>query len=65
VDQSHDVRRIVYTPREAAELIGVSKTTIYRWMDAGEIAYVQMGKDARKLIPKAPFLEKFGLRSAP
>ena len=58
----------MYTPREVAELLGVSKTTVYRWMDAGEIPYVQMGKDAQKLIPKAPFLEKFGLdhgRNAP
>ena len=53
----------MYTPREVAELLGVSKTTVYRWMDAGEIPYVQMGKDAQKLIPKAPFLEKFGLGS--
>jgi len=53
--------RIVYTPREVADLLGVSKTTVYRWMDTGEIPYVQMGKDAQKLIPKVPFLKKFGL----
>jgi excisionase family DNA binding protein len=64
-DQQPAVERIVFTPREVAVMLGKSKTTIYRWMDSGEIPYVQMGKDAQKLIPKALFLEKFGVRSTP
>lgn len=53
------MERIVYTPLEVAELLGVSKSTIYRWMDAGELPVVQMGEGARKFIPKRPFLERF------
>lgn len=59
------IERIVLTPREAADLVGVSKTTMYRWMDAGEVPYVQMGENARMLIPKTLFFEKFGIRLAP
>jgi excisionase family DNA binding protein len=59
--QSRVTERIVYTPQEVADMLGVSKTTVYRWMDAGEVPYVQMGEAARKLIPKAPFLARFGL----
>lgn len=59
--QSRVAERIVYTPQEVADMLGVSKTTVYRWMDAGEVPYVQMGEAARKLIPKAPFLARFGL----
>lgn len=55
---------IVYTPKQAAALLDVSPSTIYRWMDAGEIYYVKMGKDAHRLIPKVPFHAKFGAESA-
>jgi excisionase family DNA binding protein len=61
--RSRAIERIVYTPLEVAYMLGVSKTTIYRWMDTGAIPCVQMGDNSRKLIPKAPFLNKFGLPS--
>lgn len=32
------------TPKEAAALIGVNTTTIYRWIEAGEVRYRHVGK---------------------
>lgn len=55
--------RIVFTPGEVADLLGVSKATIYRWIDAGKIPVIQLG-DSRKFIPKRPLLTLFGMLGA-
>lgn len=36
---------------EAATKLGISRTTLYRLMDAGELNYVQRGPRARRQIP--------------
>lgn len=58
------LRRIVLTPPEVANLLGVSKSTIYRWMETGALPVVQMGGSSRKFIPMAPFLAIFGVVDA-
>jgi excisionase family DNA binding protein len=54
------LERIVYTPREVARLLGISRTTVYRLIQSGDIPTVRMGENGRVLIPKRPFLERFG-----
>jgi excisionase family DNA binding protein len=51
--------RIVFTPSEVAELLGVSRATVYRQLASGAIPVVQMD-GGRKFIPKRPFLALFG-----
>lgn len=53
--------RIVYTPAEVAELLGVHETTVRRWIRAGSIPHVKVGVNERILIPKGPFHEQFGV----
>lgn len=38
------------TVQEAAEMVGVSKVTIYDWMKSGELGYIQKG--SARLINK-------------
>lgn len=40
-----------FTPREAAERLGMSRTHLYKLLDRGEIAYNSVGRDRR--IPLA------------
>ena len=50
--------RLVYTPREAASLLGVDRSTIYRRIRDGSIPTVKMGT-GKMFIPKRPFDEMF------
>lgn len=40
-----------YTINQVTELLGVHRTTVYDWMNAGRLAYVQVGE--RRRIPKS------------
>jgi excisionase family DNA binding protein len=51
-------QRIVLTPVEAAEMLGVSRPTIYRYIESGAIPSVKM--NGHIFIPRAPFLRLFG-----
>jgi excisionase family DNA binding protein len=55
------VERIVYTPVEVAELLGVDKSTVHRWMNSGVLPSIRMGDTGRKFIPKRPLHEMFGM----
>lgn len=41
-----------YTLPEAADMLGVSRNTVYRWIRLGMIPVVQMGKRGKYLIPR-------------
>ena len=43
--------RLILTAREASQLLGLSRSSVYQGMLTGEIPHVRIGK--RKLIPKA------------
>jgi len=43
-----DGERISYSPEEAARMLGVSRSTIYKYMNAGVLPYSKLGK--RRLI---------------
>jgi len=43
--------RLILTAREASQLLGLSRSSVYQGMLTGEIPHVQIGK--RKLIPRA------------
>jgi excisionase family DNA binding protein len=36
-------RRKLWPPEEAAHLLGITKTTLYRWADAGLITLIRVG----------------------
>ena len=36
-----------YTLNQVAEMLGVHRTTLYDWMNAGKLAYVQVGERRR------------------
>ena len=67
--------RLLYRPREVADLLGISRTTAYELIEAGEIPSLRLGKgclrvpaDAlRKRIIDVAFegKEKFGIESTP
>ena len=48
---SSPLPRQAYRPEEAAEALGVSKTTIWRWRKAGRLRFVRVGRIA--LVPAA------------
>jgi excisionase family DNA binding protein len=52
--------RVALTVREAAELLGVSRATIYRWIKSGEMPTVRMSATGRVMIPRKPLLKIFG-----
>jgi excisionase family DNA binding protein len=39
-----------YTPQEVADICGVNRITIYRWIEAGKIEAKTMGFKQRKYI---------------
>lgn len=42
----------VYTISEAAEMFGVTRETVYRWVRKGHIKAIQMGKRGKYMIPR-------------
>lgn len=40
-----------YTIKQVTEMLGVHRTTVYDWMNAGRLAFVQVGE--RRRIPKS------------
>jgi excisionase family DNA binding protein len=50
--------RLVYTPREVADLLCVDRSTVYRRIRDGSIPIVKMGT-GKMFIPKKPFDEMF------
>lgn len=49
------VDRLTYTISEAAQAIGIGRSTIYKLINEGELPIVRLGK--RVLIPRASILE--------
>lgn len=47
--------KLLLTPTEAAELLGVGRTTIYELMNSGDIESVRIGRARR--IPSAALLD--------
>ncbi len=45
------MHKLLLTPTEAAELLGVSRTTVYELLNAGQIESVWIGRARR--IPRA------------
>lgn len=54
------MEKLLYRPEEAAEALGVGRTTVYALLASGEIESLTVGR--RRLIPKDA-LEKFVQRS--
>jgi excisionase family DNA binding protein len=44
------IERIALRPAEAAEALGVCRTTIYRMMETGEIPSIKIGRAKRILV---------------
>ena len=51
--------RLAYSIAEAAEAIGISRDTVYRLIQRGEVHSVLVGK--RRLVPRASLLELLGV----
>ena len=51
----HMADRLLCTTTEAAELLGISRTHVYRLMKANELRSVKIG--ARRLIPRSVLVE--------
>jgi excisionase family DNA binding protein len=49
------VNRLAYPIPEAAERLGIGRTSMYGLLDAGEIASVKVGK--RRVVPEAALVE--------
>jgi excisionase family DNA binding protein len=45
-----DSERLTLTAREASQLLGLSRTSVYQGISTGEIPHIRVGK--RILIPK-------------
>ncbi len=51
------MEKLSYSVMEAAKLIGISKSNLYRLINQGEIPFIRLGK--RILIPKKKFEDLF------
>lgn len=45
--KKHQLTRLLYTPGEAGEMLGLSRSWVEELMSAGTIAYVRVGTDRR------------------
>jgi excisionase family DNA binding protein len=51
-------RRVLYTVEEAAHLLGISPSTVYRWAREGELRTVQVG--GRMVVPASSLEQLLG-----
>lgn len=49
---------VLWTVRQTAEYLGVTRITIYQWIHKGKIAYKKFGKSVR--IPKSEVVRLVG-----
>ena len=56
------VDRLTYTIPEAAQAIGIGKSTLYGLINNGELRTIRLGK--RVLIPRDSILELLGMAAA-
>ena len=59
MESSAVINRPFLTPKEVADVLRITRQTVYRQIDLGEIPAVRVGKSYR--IPRSEFEEKFGL----
>ena len=38
------LERKAYSPKEVQEMLGISQTTVYRWLESGQLPAVKIGK---------------------
>lgn len=57
------MQRLAYSIDETAELLGLSRSLIYRLMDAGQLNYVKAGA-RRRIIPAESVREFLGSAEA-
>ncbi len=38
------LERKAYSPKEVQEMLGISQTTVYRWLETGKLPAVKIGK---------------------
>jgi excisionase family DNA binding protein len=55
-------RRVLYTVEEAARLLGISPSTVYRWAREGELRTVPVG--GRMVVPASSLEQLLGLPDA-
>ena len=53
------VDRLLYKPAEAAEVLAISRSTLYELMDAGEVQYIKLGR-CRRIRPVVSLYQTFG-----
>ncbi len=46
-------------PPRPPRVLGVLKTTIYRFVDAGELSYIDLGLPANRVWPQVRLVEQF------
>ena len=49
--------KLRFTPQEAALLLGVHRSTIYRWMEEGRMEWMQLGVKLKR-IPRRSILDQ-------
>ena len=47
------LERKAYSPKEVMELLGISQTTVYRWLESGELPAVKIGKKLWRIPAEA------------
>jgi excisionase family DNA binding protein len=55
--------KLTYSVPEAAQVLGVGKSTVYQLLQRGKLRSVTVGK--RRLVPRAAVLEYLGLPDLP